>query len=151
MANTYAQIYIHIVFAVKFRDAMLHDDWRDDLIKYIAGIIRNNGQKLIKGGGWRDHVHLLISCNTSVNIANLVKDIKIHTNKWIQPKHKCRISWQAGYAAISISHSHVDPLCQYIENQPQHHAKVTMVDEFKRLLAVNRLEYDDRFLPKNPE
>ena len=92
MPNTFLQINLHIVFAVKYRDAVIADEWCNELFAYIGGVIRNNNCHPIKIGGWRDHVHILVRTNSSINIAGLVKDIKLSTNKWIQPRQKCRFA-----------------------------------------------------------
>jgi len=147
MANTFLQINLHIVFAVKYRDAILADVWRNELFKYIGGVIHNNGLIPIKIGGWRDHVHILIGTKASIDVAALVKDIKLSTNKWIQPRIKCRFAWQDGYGCFSVSPSHVEALKRYIDDQPQHHSRIGMVDEFKRILMRNAIDFDPRYLP----
>lgn len=150
MANTYSQIQLHIVFAVKYRDAMLADEWRDELFAYIGRIIKNHGHVPVVIGGFRDHVHLLVGCKPSIDLPGLVKDIKLATNQWIQPKYKCKFAWQDGYGAFSISKSHETAVVEYIKSQPEHHATVNMIDEFKRLLHVNGVGYDERYIPANP-
>lgn len=150
MSNTYHQICLHIVFAVKYRDAMLTDQIRDNLWAYVGGIIRRHNHVALEIGGWHDHMHILVSCDTSLNIPDLVKDIKVATNKWLQPKYKCKFGWQDGYGVFSISPSHLDAVKKYIQHQPQHHQHISMVDDFKRLISVNGLNYDEKYLPHNP-
>ncbi len=148
MSNTFSQLQFHIVFAVKYRDAIIADEWRDELFSYIAGIIKNHGHNPIAIGGYYDHVHILIGCRPTINIPILVKNIKLATNQWIQPKFKCKFAWQDGYGVFTISKSHEKAVVQYIYNQQEHHSKIGMVDEFKRLLDVNGVGYEERYLPE---
>ena len=150
MSNTFAQINLHIVFSVKYRDAILADEWREELFRYMAGIIKNAGHTPIAIGGFRDHVHILAGCKPTVNIPGLVKDLKLATNQWIQQKCHHKFAWQDGYAVFSISKSHEKAVANYILSQPQHHMHTTMVDEFKRLLTVNGVDYDDRYIFPQP-
>lgn len=148
MANSFVCVHLHIVFAVKNRDAILADEWRDELFRYIGGVIRKHNQVPVIVGGWRDHVHILVGANATINIANLVKDIKLASHSWIQSRMRCKFSWQDGYGCFSISSTHVDAAVYYIKKQPQHHAYINMVDEFRELLLRNNVVFDERYLPK---
>jgi len=150
MANTFSHIQLHIVFAVKYRDAMLADSWRKDLFAYIGGIIKGSGNFGFIVGGYRDHIHILVGCRPSVNIPDLVKEIKVVSHKWIQARHKCRFAWQEGYGVFSISKSHEEALKQYIANQAVHHSNVTFTEEYRRLLKVNVVDFDERFIFQEP-
>lgn len=147
MGNTYTRIYLHIVFSMKNRDATLSDSWRSDLFAYIGGVIRSNGQTPMSVGGWRDHIHILVGANASVNIASLVREIKIASNKWIKQRIHGGFAWQDGYGCFSVSATHLDAVSDYIANQAAHHAKVDVADEFRQLLHKNQIEYEDRYLP----
>ena len=151
MANTFYQIQMHIVFAVRYRDAVLSDNWREELFRYIGGIIKQNGCIPVIVGGWRDHIHILLGCGLKYDLPALVKNIKLATNQWLQPKFRCRFSWQDGYAAFSVSKTHEASLINYIAHQAEHHSTVSMRDEFKRLLTVNGINYDTKYIPHDPE
>lgn len=148
MANTYSQILFHIVFAVKSRDAMLAPQWSNELYNYIGGTITSLGQIPIAIGGYYDHIHILVKCKPIINIPCFVKDIKLSSNHWIQPKCRCKFRWQDGYSIFSVSTSHKEEVSKYILNQYTHHTNVKMVDEMKKLLELNGIEYDERYLPQ---
>ncbi len=148
MANTFSQLIFHIVFAVKHREVMIGQHLCDELYSYMAGIIKNHGHKPIAIGGYYDHVHLLIGCKPTIDIPKLVKDLKLATNQWLKPKFKCKFAWQDGYSIFSISKSHERAVAQYITNQKEHHTKIGTIDEFKRLLEVNGVVYEERYLPQ---
>lgn len=150
MANTYSQIQLHIVFAVKYRAALLDDSWRDELFAYMGGIIKNMGHHPTIVGGYRDHVHLCVGFKPSFIIPNVVKDLKLASNAWIQPRCRCHFGWQDGYSVFSVSKTHEAALIEYIKNQPEHHKKVSMVEELKTLLDKNHVEYDEKYLPHEP-
>ena len=148
MPGTYSQIYIQYVFAVKGRANLLHDDWRDELFKYISGIITGKGQKAIIVNGYRDHVHVFVGLKPSMKISDLIRDIKnnssnfINSNNWIKGK----FSWQEGYGVFTYSHSHIDNVYQYILNQESHHAKKTFREEYIDFLKKFEIEFEDKFL-----
>jgi REP element-mobilizing transposase RayT len=117
MANTFSQIYIQTVFAVSGRMSLITPTFKEDLYKYIAGIVRNQNQKLISINGMRDHLHILIGLKPSIALADLVRDIKaesstyVNKNKWVHGK----FSWQEGYGAFSYGHSQLDTIIRYIQ------------------------------------
>src|SRR5437016_4547405 len=119
MANTFTQIYIQIVFAVASRECLLRRENKEELHKYITGILRNNGQKLIEINSMPDHVHILIGLKPSMALSDLVKDIKSESSGFINEKKwiRGRFNWQEGYGAFSYSHSHLDAVIRYIRNQ----------------------------------
>ena len=148
MPGTYSQIYVQYVFAVKGRANLLHDDWRDELFKYISGIITGKDQKAIIVNGYRDHVHVFVGLKPSMKISDLIRDIKnnssnfINSNNWIKGK----FSWQEGYGVFTYSHSHIDNVYQYILNQESHHAKKTFKEEYIDFLKKFEIEFEDKFL-----
>ena len=147
MGNTYAKLYIHIVFAVKNRESVLDEAWREGLFQYIGGVIRQNNQTPIIIGGWRDHIHILLGGNASINIAALVRSIKLASHKWIEQKICHGFAWQDGYGCFSVSATHLDAVRNYIANQDRHHSAIGVDDEFRQLLVRNNIGYDERFLP----
>lgn len=148
MANTYTQIYIQIVFAVKGRQNLIPKEHRDELHKFITGIVSNRGQRLFAVFAMPDHVHLLVSIRPNILISDLVRDIKagsskfINDNKWIIGK----FNWQEGYGAFSYSKSHVDNVVKYILNQEEHHKKKTFKEEYLDFLRKFDIEYDDKYV-----
>jgi len=148
MANTYSQIYIHIVFSVKGRQSLIQNKWKVELHKYICGIVNGKEQKVYAIGGMADHIHLLISIKPSIAISDLVRDIKANSSKWINEKRIVidKFQWQEGFGAFSYAQSQLDTVIAYIDNQEQHHRKKTFKDEYLDLLRKFNIEYDEKYL-----
>jgi REP element-mobilizing transposase RayT len=150
MTNTYTQIYIHVVFAVQGRQNLIPKEHKEELHKYIAGIIRNKKQKLIAINSMPDHCHSFLGIKPSIALSDLVRDIKnnsanfINEKKWIRGK----FSWQEGFGAFSYGHSQIDVVVKYIQNQEQHHTKKTFKDEYLEMLKKFEVEHDERYLFK---
>ncbi len=125
MPNTYTQIYLHLIFAVQNRASLIHPDWKEELYKYITGIVKKNGHKLIAINGMPNHLHIAVGYKPHQLIPALLQDIKGDSSKWINSKKFIRghFSWQAGYGAFSFSHSQIDAVVKYIKNQEEHHKK----------------------------
>ena len=138
MANTYTQLHIQFVFAVKFRKALIQKAWKGELHKYMTGIIQNNGHKMLQINSMPDHVHIFIGLRPLQSISSLAQNIKTESSKWIKDKDFCTVpfSWQEGYGAFSYSKSHVDEVVRYIQNQEVHHQKETFLDEYRHFLKV---------------
>jgi putative transposase len=148
MANSFSQIYIQIVFSVKFRERLLQKPWRDDLFKYIAGIIHNKKQKAIIVNGVSDHVHIFIGYKPATPLPDLVHDIKNNSSAYINERGLTpkKFAWQDGYAAFSYSHSHIQNVYNYILNQEAHHSKMTFQDEYLKLLRAFEVEFDEKYV-----
>ena len=148
MPNTFSQLYIQVVFAVKGRENVISKQWKDELYKYITGICTNQKQKLIAINGVADHVHLFIGIKPTIAIADLVRDIKANSSKFINEKRwvKGKFSWQEGYGVFSYSHSQLDSVIKYIENQEIHHAKKTFKEEYIEFLTKFSIEYNEKYL-----
>ncbi|MFW5663857.1 MAG: IS200/IS605 family transposase [bacterium] len=148
MHGTFSQIYIQYVFAVKGRENLLQKPWREDVFKYMSGIIKGKNQKPIIVNGVADHVHVFVGLKPSMNISDLVRDIKnnstnfINQNKFLRGK----FSWQEGYGAFSYSHSQLNEVYQYILRQEEHHRKITFKEEYIYFLNKFEIEYDERYL-----
>ncbi|MES2239962.1 MAG: IS200/IS605 family transposase [Bacteroidota bacterium] len=148
MANTYSQIYIQIVFAVKRRENLIAKENREELHKFITGIVSNREQKLLAIFAMPDHVHLLVGMKPNISISDLVRDIKagsskfINDSKWINGK----FNWQEGYGAFSYSKSNIDTVVKYILNQEEHHKKNTFKNEYLEFLEKFEIEYDTKYL-----
>lgn len=153
MANTYTQIHLQLVFAVKYRRALIDKSWKDELYKYITGIVQGNNHKLLGINGIEDHIHILIGFRTHQSLADLLQDIKGNSSKWINERNFTRseFRWQDGYGAFSYSRSHLKNVLTYIENQEVHHKKIRFIDEYKLLLKKFEVEYDERYIFKEPE
>ncbi len=150
MANTYTQIHIQFVFAVRFREAVIHSSWKDELYRYMTGIVQNNKHKLIAINGMPDHIHILIGMRPTQSISDLMQDIKGSSSKWINQKGfiKGKFEWQEGYGAFSYGKSQVKDVIAYIENQEQHHSKKTFRDEYLDFLKKFDVEYDEQYIFK---
>jgi putative transposase len=148
MANTYTQIYIHIVFAVEGRQNIIPKRHKEELHKYITGIIQNKNQKLIAINCMPDHVHILIGMNSSIALSDLVRDIKSSSSKFINEKRWIagRFNWQEGYGAFSYSRSQLDAVIRYITNQEEHHSNKTFRDEYIDFLKKFDVDYDAKYL-----
>ncbi|MBA2612508.1 MAG: IS200/IS605 family transposase [Bacteroidetes bacterium] len=150
MANTYSQIYLQFVFSVKYREGMIHKDWKDELYKYITGIVTNNGHKMICINGMPDHIHILIGIKPSQSISDLLKDIKANSSRWINEKRysKGKFEWQEGYGAFSYSQSQLKDVITYIETQEEHHKKRTFKEEYIDFLEKFEVKFDEKFIFK---
>lgn len=148
MANTYSQLYVHLVFAVKGRQSLIHNEWKETLYKYIAGIIRNQNEKLIIINGMADHVHILIGIKPDKCISDMVRDIKSHSSKFINDQGfvKGRFEWQEGFGAFSVSQSLVPKLIVYIQNQEMHHKKRSFQSEYLGFLKANEIDFKPEYL-----
>ena len=150
MANTYTQIYLHVVFAVEGRQSLIAPEHNDELQKYIAGIVAGQKQKLIAINNMPDHLHLLVGLKPDLALSDLVRDIKAGSSKFINEKHwvKGRFSWQEGFGAFSYSRSQLGAVIRYIENQQKHHAKQTFREEYVELLEKFNVDFDPRYIFK---
>lgn len=148
MANTYTQIYIHVVFAVQEREGLIKPEWREELFKYIAGVLKNKGIKLIAIGGVEDHIHILFGLNPKIALSDLVRDIKANSSKFINERGFVRgkFYWQEGYGAFSYSRSQIDTVAKYVLNQEKHHASKSFKAEYIELLDRFNVDYDERYL-----
>ena len=148
MPGTFSQIYIQVVFAVKGRQNLLDKKWRNEVFKYMAGIVTQKGQKPIIVNGVSDHVHIFIGLKPSIALSDLVRDIKNNSSKFINEQNwvKGKFSWQEGYGAFSYSHSHIENVYQYILNQEKHHQKITFRQEYLEFLDKFQVEYNEKYL-----
>ena len=147
MANTYTKFYVHLIFSPKNRMALIEKTWKDELEKYITGIIQNHGHKLLAIGSMPDHVHIFIGYNVNQLIPNLIEEIKTSTNSWIKEKKlsKYKFDWQKGYGAFTHSHSQINEVVQYIINQEHHHRKKSFREEYLDILLKHDISYRDEY------
>ena len=148
MAHTFSQIYVQVVFAVAVRQNLIRPDFKEELQKYITGIIRKEGQKLIEINCMPDHAHLLIGVKPSIALSDLIRDVKSASTEFIKRKGwiKGRFNWQEGFGAFSYSHSQLDTVIRYIRNQEKHHAKKSFKSEYLTLLRKFDIAYDSKFV-----
>lgn len=148
MSNTYTQLIIQLVFAVKGRKSFISETWEEELYKYITAVVQNDRHKMLAINGMPDHIHILIGLNPAISISDLVKDIKRSSNNWINEKRliKNKFEWQSGFGAFSYSRSHLDKVYKYIQNQKIHYKKVSFKSEYLNELKANEIEYKDEYL-----
>lgn len=148
MANTYSQIYIHVVFAVKYRHSLISEKWKIELCKYITGIVKGNGQKLIIVNGVADHMPVLLRLKPECTLSNLVRDIKSDSSLWINTQYykPGYFRWQNGFGAFSVDQSRLKSVIKYIENQEQHHAAKRFRQECLELLVRYEIEYNAEYV-----
>jgi REP element-mobilizing transposase RayT len=148
MADTFSQIYIHLVFSVKGRQNIIHKTWREELFKYVSGIIKGRDQKVFAIGGMPDHIHILISLRPNYLVSELVNSVKTNSSKWINSKGfiKGKFNWQEGYGAFSYGQSQLDHVIQYINNQELHHQRKSFKEEYIELLEKFNIKFDEKYL-----
>jgi len=148
MANTYHQIYLQTVFAVKYRNAVIDKSWKNQLLGVIGNLINETTCKTIIVNGVEDHVHCLLGLKPVVSISELMKTVKAKSSKYINDRSltKARFEWQAGYGVFSYDQSSVDEVYNYILNQEEHHKKHTFKDEYLDLLKMFQVEYDEQYV-----
>jgi putative transposase len=148
MANTYGDVYIHAVFAVKRRQQLIHPDWKEDLNKYISGIITRKNVKSIIVNCMPDHMHVFFSMKSNTLIADIIRDIKNNSAKFINEQKliQGKFEWQAGYGFFSYSSSDVPKIYNYILNQETHHKKFNFKEEYVGLLNKFKIPFEDNYL-----
>ena len=150
MANTYTQIHIQAIFAVQNRDCIIRKSWKDELYRYISGIIQNHTHKVLAINGMPDHLHVFFGMRPTQSLSNLMQDIKGDSSKWINQKGYSggRFSWQEGFGAFSYSKSDVNRVIDYIKMQENHHRKKTFIEEYHDFLEKFEIDFDERYIFK---
>jgi putative transposase len=148
MADTYTKIYIHVIFTVQGRQNLIDNQHKDELHKYITGIIQNKKQKVIAINGMPDHIHILIGIKPDIALSDLMRDVKANSSKFINEKRWIvgKFSWQEGFGGFSYSHSQLDSVANYIRNQEEHHSRKTFKDEYLDMLKKFDIEYDPKYI-----
>ena len=151
MSNTFTQLYFHLVFATKHRDGSIHSSWRQELHKYITGIVQNKGHRMFAINSMPDHLHMFISMKPDQSISSLVQTVKSESSKWIKEILNCKhFCWQEGFGAFTNSKSQISKVVSYIENQQEHHRKRTFLEEYKHMLLQWGIEFDEKYIFKDP-
>jgi REP element-mobilizing transposase RayT len=148
MPGTFSQIYIQIVFAVKGRENLIANSWKEELHKYIGGIIKSKGQKPIIVNGMPDHIHAYVGLKPNMALSDLVRDIKNNASNFVNDNKyvKWKFTWQESYGAFSYSHSHIGRVYDYILNQELHHKKKTFKQEYISFLKKFEITFDEKYL-----
>ena len=148
MANTYTQLYIQFVFAVRYRNCLIQPSWEGELHKYITGIVQNLNNKMIAINGMPDHVHLFIGLNPLQSLSSLMQIVKGESSKWINSEGflNTKFQWQEGYGAFSYGHSQIDSVYNYILGQKEHHKTTSFLTEYKSFLDHFQIPYEERFI-----
>ena len=147
-SDTYTQIYIHVIFAVKGRASLISEHWEQALYKYMRGIISNKGQKPLAINGAYDHIHFLIGMKPTCCLSDLVREIKKSTNTWINDNKLTHtlFAWQEGFGAFSYSHADLDRVIAYITDQKEHHKKLSFKIEYLGMLKDFGVYYKEDYL-----
>ncbi|HEX9943262.1 MAG TPA: IS200/IS605 family transposase [Thermoanaerobaculia bacterium] len=148
MPQSLSRILVHLVFSTKHRAAVLTPEIRAELHPYLAVVLRGHECPPLQVGGVEDHVHLLFGLSRTRTVAQVVETVKTSSSKWIKTKGKdfAEFHWQAGYGAFSVSQSNATATIRYIQNQPEHHRKVTFQDEYRKFLKRYQIDYDERYV-----
>ncbi|HZV12439.1 MAG TPA: IS200/IS605 family transposase [Candidatus Kapabacteria bacterium] len=148
MPNTFSQISVQVVFAVQGRQNLIPSSHKEEVYKYIGGIVRKQKQKLLAIGGMPDHVHIFLGLEPDTALSDLVRDIKNNSSRFINTKQwfPGKFNWQSGYGAFSYSRSQRDDVIRYIQNQERHHARRTFQEEYIKFLQAFEINYDAKYL-----
>jgi len=153
MANTYTKMHLQFVFAVKYRKSLIAPSWKDEMYKYITGIIQNQDHKLLAINGMPDHIHILVGMRPAQSVSDLLQDIKSGSSKWVNEQNFCKekFEWQSGFGAFSYGASQVSQVIRYIENQEQHHMQVSFREEYMSFLEKFEIEYNEKHIFQEPQ
>lgn len=148
MANTFSQIYLQFVFAVKFRQSLIPKKHKEELHKYFTGLVQNRQAKMLAVNSMPDHIHLFVGFKPSVLISDFVKEIKVEINEFINDNKWVpgNFAWQNGYGVFSYGHSQINHVCKYIFNQEKHHEKKTFKQEYLEMLERFEIDFDEKYL-----
>jgi REP element-mobilizing transposase RayT len=148
MPNTYTQLYIHCVFAVKYRAAIIQPVWEELLHKYITGIVQNNGHKMLAINSMPDHLHMFVGLNPNQSISDMMRLAKGDSSEFVNKEKftPAKFHWQDGYGAFSNSRSHIDKVVKYILHQKEHHYKKTFREEYIGMLRDYGIDYNDKYI-----
>ncbi len=148
MASTFTKLLVHFVFSTKHREPLITHDIESDLHAYMVGIARNLDCFTIALNGTQDHIHILMSVSKKITVVDLMANVKKDSSRWLNERNilKTKFQWQDGYAAFTIGESGVSALTRYIQNQKQHHQKLSFKEELILLLKKYNVEYDERYI-----
>lgn len=147
MPSTHLSLHYHLIFSTKDRSAHMHQDWRGRLHTYLGGIVNDLGGVPEAIGGVEDHVHLLVGLRATHRLADVLRDIKAGSSRWVHEEMKKPLfAWQDGYGAFTVSHSRIEAVKNYIAKQEEHHRKQSFQEEYLQFLKESGVEYDEKYL-----
>ena len=147
MPNTYSQLYIQIIFAVQGRKSLIKELIREELQKYISGIVSNHKQKLLAIYCMPDHTHIFLSMKPNMAISDLVRTIKSNSSSFLKNRNLVNdFSWQEGFGAFSYAKSQAKNVIDYVLNQAEHHKKRTFKEEYLEFLNKFGIDYNEKYL-----
>ncbi|GAB4094347.1 IS200/IS605 family transposase [Flaviaesturariibacter terrae] len=152
MANTYSQMPIHVVTAVKYRQALILPDWREYLHRYVTGVFSNQGLRLLQINSMPDHMHILFESRPNCRLSDIMRIVKADSSRWINEQQFCRshFQWQEGYGAFNVSRRDVPAVATYIQNQQKHHRNESFPDELVRLYREEEIVFDKQYIFHEP-
>ncbi|MFC0264715.1 IS200/IS605 family transposase [Fontibacter flavus] len=153
MANTYSCLVVQTVFAVKYRNALIQNPWKEELFSVIGNLINETECQSLIVNGVSDHVHCLFGLKPKHSLSNVMQSVKAKSSKWLNESNylQSRFEWQDGFGAFSYSNGQINKVYHYIKNQEAHHRKTAFLDEYEMMLKKYRIDYDDKYLFKLPE
>lgn len=148
MANTFSQIYLQFVFAVRHRQSLIPKEHKEEFHKYITALVQNRKAKMIAVHSMPDHTHLFVRFSPSISISDFIKEIKVESNEFLnnQSWMKSKFNWQEGYGVVSYGHSQIDTVAKYVLNQEQHHKKKTFREEYLEFLDRFQIPFEEKYL-----
>jgi putative transposase len=148
MAQSLANVLVHVIFSTKNRDRLIKSDIEDELFPYLSSIFKASRSPAHQIGGAEDHIHIVCSISRTITIAELLEEVKKSSSKWIKTKgpEYSKFAWQNGYGAFSIGQSQLPVVKKYILQQKEHHRKKTFQEEFCEFLRKYQLQFDERFV-----
>ena len=149
--STFTKLTYHIVFSTKYRHQLIYKSLQERLYQYIGGTVRSQNGHLIEIGGIEDHVHLLLNLPATIALANFIREIKANASKWVNEfsNESGRFEWQKGYGAFTVSHSQVESVQHYIQNQHEHHQTRTFEEEYIQFLQLHNITFQRQHLFEN--
>ena len=153
MAQSLSKLYIHLIFHIKTKSVLIRDEHKNELYAYIGSIINDNESIPIQINGTNNHIHVLCIMSKNISLAKLIEEIKRHSSRWIKTNDSYykNFAWQGGYGAFSYSQTHLKNVINYILNQEEHHKKTTFIEEYRNFVKAFEVEYDERYILREPE
>jgi REP element-mobilizing transposase RayT len=148
MGSTLTNLIYHVVFSTKAREPMINQGIRDELYRYIGGIVKGEGGVLIQIGGMPDHMHIVLKLKPIHKLSDIMQKVKGNSSKWINEQDRLvgRFGWQDGYGAFTVSESQVPVVVRYVKEQEKHHSNLSFKEEFIRILKRHQVEYNEQYL-----
>ena len=150
MPNTYSQIHIQFVFAVKYRLGLIQPQWKERLHQYITAIFQRNQHKMIAINSMPDHIHLLAGVRPYQAISDLIQVVKSDSTRWLKKEQlSSHFAWQDGFGAFSYSKSQIPAVTHYIQTQELHHSRISFREEYRQLLNEFEIPFLEEYIFKD--